>query len=72
MSFSDEDLKRLKERFIDTGHPRDGQIIKLGEVQALLTRLEAAERCVRLGIDEQYGSKTWFDAQEAWKKSCGR
>ena len=69
MKFTDDDLKRLKDK---TSGPIDIIGLWYSDLEALLLRLEKAERCVRLGIDEQYGSKTWFDAQDDWRKSCGR
>ena len=72
MSFSDEDLKRLKDLAYDY---RDGSRfmwIKGPEIVALIARLEAAE-AVLLEI-ERFNNGILTDTSEfrAWRKAAGK
>jgi hypothetical protein len=67
MSFNDEDLKQLK----STG--TFGFQIGWKEIQALVARLEAAERCARYldAIYESERSPIENDALNEWRKAKG-
>lgn len=69
MSFTDDDLKRLKEG-IRTGNFDFTEALLPGQMQALLARLEAAENwaLALLGTDI---TKARQD-EEAWRKACGK
>lgn len=74
MSFSDEDLKRLKES-LDTYEDNQQQCYRVKEFKALLTRPEAAEALA------EYGKKfsgSYEECQkhqsvlQSWRKAAGR
>lgn len=68
MSFTDDDLKQLKDRFINDprSYRAKTMVVSLKGIQALLMRMEAAERLAiwSKGICP-------IDAWTAWRKSCG-
>lgn len=72
MSFTDDDLKRLKDRK-ELNHCQDAVILTHNQLFALLARLEAAEKYVKRfqravnGLGEQYN---YFDGhdEDALKK----
>jgi hypothetical protein len=69
MTFSDEDLKRLKEEVSlgDVSHTSPN------ELASLLARLEAAEVCAKL-LDLKGSDEFTFadeDAVRAWRKAAG-
>lgn len=67
MTFSDDDLKFLKEDLADLSDD-SGVPAHVGLFKALLARLEAAEACLQdvwnIAIDDV--------KLEAWRKSCGK
>lgn len=65
MSFSDDDLKRLKEQHIMCGPGDHG----IGPCKgcALLARLDAAEK-----LAECVDKKDWFMEWKAWRKAAGK
>lgn len=74
MSFSDDDLKRLK---IGACDPRLINTVEM--VQALLARLEAAERIMRAEHNDDSGTMSrcispceLCEAMEAWRKASGK
>lgn len=77
MSFTDSDLKRLKEylsvNWMLPVHPQ--RYMEHADLSALLSRLEAAERIIiRLGIPEDMddiGRERWAKDYGAWRKSKG-
>jgi hypothetical protein len=70
MSFTDEDLKELKEYIEEAGDSCD---IRGYQVNALLARLEAAER-MYLIIESKMSipEKQQEHIIEAWRKACGK
>jgi hypothetical protein len=74
MTFTDDDLKRLKDSIM-----RDGtQVHDMRNLLLpLLARLEAAEKCIRTGHTENIHGQCMLDCklcrnQEAWRKAAGR
>lgn len=73
MSFTDEDIKKLKERIGECSHwPNGGVTTSLEYLESLLARLEAAETFIdahakKLRLDCEPGC-TFY---EAWRKACG-
>lgn len=72
MTFSDEDLKRLKDSFYPTGpwniECKDGKYITL---QALLARLEAAEAFID-SVCRNDATVKQDGFLQAWRKACGK
>lgn len=64
MTFSDEDLKQLKERL--TNEPSFDNYLLV----PLLARLDAAEVIVHNHIKDE-GQSNGCDAVKAWRKACG-
>lgn len=69
MSFSDDDLKRLKEslKTDETFYLE----LTTEQTTALLTRLEAAENCLEYVGHDNCDSKDVDRALKAWRKSRG-
>jgi hypothetical protein len=67
MNFTDDDLKRLKERLENQNEPIFTHFNRI-DIKALLARLEAAERCMSVGDDYVQ----WNAAYEAWCKAAGK
>lgn len=71
MSFTNEELKRLKES-LDSYGDMQQQCYRVGDFKALLQRLDAAER-----LAEHFKPKLNLmcrecdELLEAWRKSCG-
>lgn len=81
MTFTNDDLKRLKEimdRFIDLPYDKSGFIINAQDLIALIARLEAAEKvCEYLHIcasREGYPDRDdeFEELKEAWYKVAGK
>lgn len=66
MTFTDDDLERLKESDHDHGWHR----IRFEEVDALLARLEAAEKCIP--YHECQDDLSTCPHLEAWRKASGK
>jgi len=62
MTFTDEDLKRLKE-YMEAKHPMFPGTIGWAKIEAVLNRMEAAEEFIADGNSDNY---------EAWRKACGK
>jgi hypothetical protein len=62
MPFTDDELKRLKE-CIDMTPADPGMFVK--NIEALIARLEAAERCAR-------ACNCLSSARDAWRKAAGK
>ena len=62
MSFTDDDLKRLRNELDHTDH--------YPKMTALLHRLECAEKCARLWVNYLPDHRDSIYAKE-WLKSCG-
>lgn len=85
MAFSDEDLKRLKEKISKTGDEED-HFVYIEKAEALIARLAAAEKSIELVQAESPcnciaspSGHSIFDAKcmrcrilEAWRKAAGR
>ena len=77
MTFTDDDLKRLKEEltiFDDGWNCQECGLNQHIDFKALLARLEAAEGLFN-SKHEEGGSEWWLDFEEskrAWRKACGR
>jgi hypothetical protein len=71
--FTDDDLKRLKERRVELkDDPLGDGYLGAFEIDALLARLEASERCAGyLGSLAVYDTTMEVLLKE-WKKSCGQ
>lgn len=71
--FTDEDLKRLKDLMM--GFPNSAvSSLDVGEIRALLARLEAAEKVCEAA---QYMKRLIYSARfnadmEAWRKAAGK
>lgn len=65
MTFTDDDLKRLKSQLALEISPDEDVLINNGEVDALLARLEAAERCIN-------PANCYAVDYEAWRKASGK
>lgn len=72
MSFTDEDLKRLKEAKEKLGNTGTGISFRWKELEALILRLEAAEALLQVYIrSEGYGE--WVEPQySTWQKAAGK
>jgi hypothetical protein len=78
MTFTDDDLKRLKESlYCDHDGPSGclHPIYGPPEIETLLDRLEAAENCAKglsnlVALQRLKGSPK--DLIEAWRKACGK
>lgn len=72
MSFSDIQLKELEDDLRNSEH----KFISIEACRSLLARLEKAEALIALSDDcECEGSAVvckWFEARDAWRKSCGK
>lgn len=69
MSFTNEDLERMKE-CLKIGLPMK---LSVEQIQAILSRLEAAERCVEV-MKECSECNSWnasLAALKDWRKACG-
>lgn len=68
-AFSDDDLKRLKEKILDG----DFTSQETSDLEALLARLEAAEKALELHY-EHSGFPELEDevAYQTWKKAAGK
>jgi hypothetical protein len=65
-AFTDDELKRLKERIDFVG-------LKDDEINALLARLEAAEKfCDAWQCECSQACDTCTEALNAWRKACGK
>jgi len=76
MVFTDDDLKRLKEKLLSTHHG-DSFHIDRHYCEALLARLEAAEKVIEsLSESEDLADLRWFAPTHkfycAWKKVAGK
>lgn len=81
MSFTDDDLKRLKADIAYTDETREQMVInwtRLEMIKALLARLEAAEEaihemeyCTSAGWNTTTRGLIW-DAIKAWRKAAGK
>lgn len=85
MNFSDDDLKRLKDKLASGPGEIVMLIVSAYELQALLARLEAAELCkeslmdlLNHGLEYENGSTHQADPElakrriEAWCKAAGK
>lgn len=69
MTFTDDDLKRLR------GELQDKRLLDDApdeELEGLINRLEAAEQIIKI-IDQEWSN--WVSLNEAlseWRKACGR
>lgn len=80
MSFSDDDLKRLKERpwcAHEKHAPRDcGLLASIleSDLPALLARLEAAEALIPFARPEvsTHSKEDFLALREAWRKAAGK
>ena len=77
MTFTDDDMKRLKENMFNLEYSPN--IAKIGlspeKVMALLDRLEAAENLIRLSgthIPNALITRERETAVWAWRKACGK
>lgn len=79
MSFTDEDLKRLKELLAKTIEPnsddaRDFCRLAVDNCSTIIARLEAAEKCAEwikhVGLDSV--ADMHHEYYEAWRKECGK
>ena len=68
MSFSDDDLKRLKDDVVRKNLPV--QFLK-SKLEPLLARLEAAEACIKMVVDPERNPNP-PTSYKAWLKECGR
>lgn len=73
MSFSDEDLKRLKDEVL-SGNYDWTEILTPESMKALLARMEAAENFRQLVLAKWRARmpQELVDADEDWKKAAGR
>lgn len=72
MPFTDEDLKRLKER-VDKGNPK--MIVHWQDLEALIARLEAAENIVEnpcYCYEDTTDSCKCVELNTAWRKAAGK
>jgi hypothetical protein len=69
MTFTDDDLKRLKEQRVIV-HEGIHVAVKKVELQALLARLEAAERVIAKHFELMNIST--FEELQAWRKAAGK
>jgi hypothetical protein len=74
MTFTDDDLRRLKEEFNDhamrTGQPF---LVGQGTLDMLLARLEAAENCLnRWGHHSNCSPNPCNCGYETWRKAAGK
>jgi hypothetical protein len=74
MSFSDDDLKRLKDKVPDLnlGNPL---VLERHQVIALLARLEAAERALKIANECRMGAapiEDFIKAYSKWRKAAGK
>ena len=70
MTFTDEDLKRLKEDLKKrTGENVLCRYLTYDDVDALLLRLEAAENCITKHVVDE-----WIDCgcMKEWRKAAGK
>lgn len=74
MSFSDEDLKKLKIRMIYNHSEGYKQTtLKVSEVDSILGRLEAAEKAAQfMFISKHPIDESAQEAYEAWLRSAGK
>jgi len=80
MPFDDNDLKRLKDEAnrTDLGNHYRSFDMPMATFLAILARLEAAEKVVlmakakREAGDMLGGTDDIYDAEEAWRKVCGK
>lgn len=83
LTFTDDDLKRLKEVAMRTNHDSDETVTCYGELRALIARLEAAEKAnamLLLVCQDDRQSYEYSegvlsqaeDAMEAWRKAAGK
>lgn len=72
MSFSDDDLKRLKNDWFDIRIKNENTLV-LGtdEIAALLARLEAAEKVVEIATKWQTFRDDNYKAVKAWRRAKG-
>lgn len=75
MNFTDDDLERLKERVkqygVDPGIDVCNYIDNPWELEALVSRLEAAEEVAKMAEHNERG--IWFaDAIKKWHKAAGK
>ena len=73
MTFTDDDLKKLKKEFADWNFPR----VDNNVMEALLARLEAAEKVCKFISDKSYlelpdNAKRLATLELAWRKAAGK
>lgn len=75
MTFTDDNLKRLKESLERRMKSEFVTWVEVQDMQALLSRLEAAEALLP-AWQQQNGEpetrKIYLDAEKAWRKAAGR
>ena len=77
MSFTDDDLKRLK-AFTERHALQPEYTVHTanGVMEALLARLEAAEKVIAESLDHNgkahIGFDAWHEAYKAWRKVAGK
>lgn len=69
MNFSDDDLKRLKDKLASGPGEIVMLIVSAYELQALIARLEAAERVCERAKNSEY---SWWPEIAAWLKKAGK
>lgn len=67
-TFTDDDLKRLKEYLDSPGRKYWGPGLSGDTTEALLARLEAAEKC----LEPSAGDIVPAQRYEAWRKAAGK
>lgn len=66
MSFTDEDLRRIKD------YLRTDPMKVPVYLEALIERLEAAERCIEGKVYERSIDIQLWERYVAWRKACGK
>jgi hypothetical protein len=78
MNFTDDDLKRLKVELQELRDLETGVMFPINDVEALLARLEAAEKALavfhdNLGLQDSYiNYEKCENLFESWRKACGK
>jgi hypothetical protein len=74
MTFTDDDLKRLKEDLQERkdDHYELAGRLDIESMEALLARLEAAEILIEAFMDREGMGPFWKEEYEAWRKAAGK
>lgn len=67
MIFSDDDLKRLKDKIDQPGYERHTK-----QYKTLIARLEAAEYLISVSPKSGRDITSYWDAFDAWRKVSGK